>query len=499
MNPAKPNLIVVRDPSDWPLDVPDTQVVAAKDYLTDVRYVDLPRARVYNLCRAYRYQKSGYYVSLLAEARGHRPTPSVATIQELKSPAVIRVVSGELEELIQKSLAPIQSDRFTLSVYFGRNVAKRYDDLAMALFRQFAAPLLRAEFEKSEKSGRWSMSGIGLIGYVEVPQEHRPFLFDVTRDFFARRHRPAKKRADTRHDLAILCDPTAEDAPSDERALKKFQKAGEAVGFDVDFIEHDDFARLGEFEALFLRETTSVNHRTYRFAEKARALGLVVIDDPDSIMKCSNKVFLAEMLLCNKVPHPKTLIVHRGNEHLVQATLGLPCILKQPDSAFSQGVKKAETKEQLDALVDQLLEKSDLIVAQEFVPTEFDWRIGVLDRQPLYACRYFMAHEHWQIVKRDVASQKKTFGRFETVPIEHAPTRVVKAALKAANLIGDSLYGVDLKQIGDKVYVIEVNDNPNVDAGVEDAVLKDELYLRVMRVLMQRVQRQQNGNGRSFA
>jgi glutathione synthase/RimK-type ligase-like ATP-grasp enzyme len=180
----------------------------------------------------------------------------------------------------------------------------------------------------------------------------------------------------------------------------------------------------------------------------------------------------------------------------VLETLGLPCILKQPDSAFSQGVKKADTREQLEALIDEWLERSDLIVAQEFVPTEFDWRIGILDRQPLYACRYFMATRHWQIVKRDAASQQKTFGRAETLPIEHAPTRVVKAALKAANLIGDGLYGVDLKQIGDKVYVIEVNDNPNIDAGVEDAVLKDELYLRVMRVLMQRVERRRN---RSFA
>lgn len=497
MTALPPNLIVVRDPSDWPLDVPDTRVVGAKDYLTDPAYVDLPRTRVFNLCRAYRYQKAGYYVSLLAEARGHKPTPSVATIQELKSPAVIRVASGELEELIQKSLAPIQSDEFTLSVYFGRNVAKRHDELAAALFRQFSAPLLRAEFERNPKSSHWTMTGISLIGYVEVPVEHRPFLFEVTREYFACRHRTTRKRADTRFDLAILCDADAEDSPSDERALKKFQKAGEAVGFDVDFIEPDDFARLGEFEALFLRETTSVNHRTYRFAEKAKAQGLVVIDDPDSILKCSNKVFLAEMLLRNKVPHPKTMIVHRGNEERVLDTLGLPCILKQPDSAFSQGVKKADTREQLDALVDEWLERSDLIVAQEFVPTEFDWRIGVLDRQPLYACRYFMATRHWQIVKRDAASKEKTFGRAETLPIEHAPTRVVKAALKAANLIGDGLYGVDLKQIGDKVYVIEVNDNPNIDAGVEDAVLKDELYLRVMRVLMQRVE--QRRRNRSFA
>ena len=59
---------------------------------------------------------------------------------------------------------------------------------------------------------------------------------------------------------------------------------------------------------------------------------------------------------------------------------------------------------------------------------------------------------------------------------EDAPAEVVKTALRAANLIGDGLYGVDLKQTEKGVVVIEVNDNPSIDAGVEDEILKDELY-----------------------
>ena len=48
---------------------------------------------------------------------------------------------------------------------------------------------------------------------------------------------------------------------------------------------------------------------------------------------------------------------------------------------------------------------------------------------------------------------------------------LLRIALKAANLIGDGFYGVDLKQVGNRYYVMEVNDNPNVDAGNEDGVL----------------------------
>jgi len=65
---------------------------------------------------------------------------------------------------------------------------------------------------------------------------------------------------------------------------------------------------------------------------------------------------------------------------------------------------------------------------------------------------------------------------------------VVKTALKAANLIGDGLYGVDLKQIGNKVVVIEVNDNPSIDAGVEDAVLGSALYETIMQEFLRRLE-----------
>ena len=66
---------------------------------------------------------------------------------------------------------------------------------------------------------------------------------------------------------------------------------------------------------------------------------------------------------------------------------------------------------------------------------------------------------------------------------------MLKTALKATKLIGDGLYGVDIKSTNDKHYVIEVNDNPNVDAHVEDQILGDELYLHIMNVFLQRIRR----------
>lgn len=486
-------LIVVNDPEDWPLAFPGVELVTARAYLTDPHYSNLRGTRVYNLCRSYRYQSLGYYVSLLAEARGHRPVPSVTTVQDLKSQAIVRVASEELDELIQKSLAHLQTKEFTLSIYFGRNLAKHYDRLCQHLFNLFQAPFLRSFFVYNEKTGKWGIGSLGPIAASEIPKEHRPFVVEVAQEYFRGRRRTGGRRSVSRYDLAILADPKELEPPSDGKALQKFVRAAESVGLNAEFVQKEDFGRLAEFDALFLRETTSVNHHTYRFARKAAAEGLVVVDDPESILKCTNKVFLAELLDRNRILTPKTLVVHRGNRDAVLRDMGLPCILKQPDSSFSRGVVKVDGELDLREAVGRLLEKSELVIAQEFLPTPFDWRVGIFDRQPLYACKYFMARRHWQVFRREANGLKMDEGKVETIPVEHVPTKVLRAALKAANLIGDGLYGVDLKQAGGKVFVMEVNDNPNIESGVEDQVLKEEIYLRIMRVFLRRIEQRKTG------
>ena len=486
-------LIVVDDPAQWPVEIAGVERITTRAYLTDPCYQALRKAEVYNLCRSYRYQSSGYYVSLLAAARGHKPRPSVTAVQDLKSQTIMRIASDDLQELIQKSLAHIQSKEFVLSIYFGQNVAKRYARLAAQLFSLFQAPLLRAYFVLGGKSGKWTLANMRVIGASDIAEEHREFVVAVAQSYFSGKRRRVTRKTNYRYDLAILTNPAEPEPPSDEKALKRFVRAAERVGFSTEFITRDDFSRLGEFDALLIRETTSVNHHTYRFARKAVAEGLIAIDDPESILKCTNKVFLAELMERNKIPAPRTLIVHRDNRDQVAGELGLPVVLKQPDSSFSQGVVKVAEATALKETVNKLLDKSELIIAQEYLPTDYDWRIGIIDQQPLYACRYYMVKGHWQILRHDSNGVRNDEGKFETLPIEHVPTAVVKTALKVANLIGNGLYGVDLKQVGKKVYVIEVNDNPSLDGGVEDQVLKEDLYLRIMRVMLRRVERRKEG------
>jgi glutathione synthase/RimK-type ligase-like ATP-grasp enzyme len=476
-------LIVVDNPKRWPLELSGADVVSARDYLTEPRFQSMKGAKVFNLCRSYAYQQFGYYVSLLATARGHRPMPSVSTVQDMKLQSVVRLASQEFDDQIQKCLGPLKSDAFELSVYFGRNLAERYASLSLALFNAFPAPFLRASFEK--KAGDWTLTAVRIIAATDIPDDHRPFVLEQAKRYFARPRRASTKKT-TRYDLAILVNEQETTPPSDEKAIRKFTSAAEDLGFAVETISKEDYGRIGEFDALFIRETTAVNHHTYRFARRATAEGLVVIDDPESILRCTNKVFLAELLNRHGLAMPRTVIITQETAPLVAQHIGFPCILKLPDGSFSQGVKKYETLAEFEAAVPALFEQSDLLVAQEFCPTEFDWRIGVLDGRPLYACRYHMARKHWQIISRE--GGEESFGSVDTISIDDTPLDVLALGVRAASLIGKGFYGVDIKEVRGRPVVIEINDNPSVDAGYEDRVLKDELYERVMRSFLDRLE-----------
>jgi len=482
------NIIIVRNPKSWNLEIEGVKVVSSRSYITDPEFQSLKNVRIFNLSNSYQYQKMGYYVSLLASARDHRVIPNVTTLRDFTSLALIRSLSGYIDENIQKSLKHVNENKISLFIYFGRSVNPKFRLLAQKLYHMFEAPLLQIDFIKTDK---WIIQKVSPLSLKKVNPDHMEKVQEFARDYFSKKRFSRPRFKNYKYDLAILVNPQEKNPPSCPVALQNFKKAAEKTGFYVEFITKDDFSQLSEFDALFIRETTNVNDHTYQFSRTAYAEGLVVIDDPWSILRCSNKIFQNERLKQNKIKTPVTLILSKSNYRSIPVDLTFPLVLKQPDSAFSLGVEKVDTPEELNRSLKKLFRLSDLVVVQEFMPSEYDWRIGILDQAPLYACKYYMAKDHWQIY--DWTSESKdNFGASDTVPIEEAPEIVIKTALKAASLIGDGLYGVDLKMIDGEVYVIEINDNPNIDSGTEDFVLKDELYNRIMQSIFKRIEINRN-------
>jgi glutathione synthase/RimK-type ligase-like ATP-grasp enzyme len=179
-------------------------------------------------------------------------------------------------------------------------------------------------------------------------------------------------------------------------------------------------------------------------------------------------------------------VISRENFKTLPEKMAYPFILKQPDGAFSKGVFKINNDQEFKETTASMFQKSELLIAQEFLPTPFDWRVGIIDGQVLYVCKYFMATEHWQIVNWANGKQSDD-GDVESIPVDQAPSGLLRTALKATSLIGKSLYGVDMKEVDGKFYVIEINDNPNIDSGIEDKILKDKLYSTIMDVFLNKI------------
>src|SRR5205814_10118777 len=188
----------------------------------------------------------------------------------------------------------------------------------------------------------------------------------------------------------------------------------------------------------------------------------------------TNKVFLMELLGSNQVATPPTvMLADTGDLQKAMDELALPLVVKIPDGSFSRGIHKVATAEEFKRITDELFEETDLLLAQKLLPTEFDWRVGVLSGEPLFVCQYRMARGHWQIVKHHPDGSARE-GGFRTFELDQAPNELIDTAVRAARPIGEGFYGVDVKETRDGFIVMEVNDNPNLEHGIEDQVGKDE-------------------------
>ena len=472
-------LVLLDSLSDWHPYYETNSILTVSDYLKHKSLVKESKF-VINLSNDYSYNSEGYYCSLLAQARGHKVLPGVEIINKLEAGTGIRM-DRNLQKLcyqwIQKN--NLTDDIWYLNIYFGRCKEKGLEKIARFIFDNYPCPLLKVGFNTKARNQIESVQALSL---QQLGSEEQDYFADALDKFNKKVWRMPRSPKSSRYSIAILHNPEEKFPPSDKKALNKFLEIAKKMSIHAELITEEDITRLMEFDALFIRTTTALNHFTFHFSQKAMLNDMVVIDDPFSIIRCTNKVYLNELLEKEKIPAPASILIFRSNENSfeeINAQLGSPFILKIPDGSFSHGIKKITNEKDLEEALNILFEKSAILLAQEFIPTDFDWRIGVLNGEAIYACKYYMAKGHWQIYYHSNTGKSRC-GLVETIPIYKVPRNILKTALKATSLIGKGLYGVDLKMVNNRAVVIEINDNPSIDHEIEDAILGDELYYRIL-------------------
>jgi len=275
--------------------------------------------------------------------------------------------------------------------------------------------------------------------------------------------------------------------PREKAALENFKRAAEKAGKEFHFLFRDDISEIPKYNAVFIRATTDPLFTAYIVSKTAWELGLKVIDDPESITICANKIHQYSLFEKFDVPRIPTVFLNKEELHHKKISevfdeLGKPVVIKAPYTSFSRYVEKAACETSFRDVAKRYFKKSDVLAVQKFTPTAFDWRVGVLNNEVLYVCKYMIPKGRWKHGAKLRGKPTFTWGRTVALKKDSIPQRLREVSLKACSVVGKGLYGVDLKEVDGDYVVVEVNDNPSIYSGYEDLKDKD-LYAKIINYL----------------
>jgi glutathione synthase/RimK-type ligase-like ATP-grasp enzyme len=264
-------------------------------------------------------------------------------------------------------------------------------------------------------------------------------------------------------------------------ALIHCRDVAESLGHHVDYIFPVDINKIPNMDALFIRARTDPMNVTYVAARMAALHGVPVIDDPQSIQICSDKINMYSHLIRNHVSLPKTVFLPKEELTVECVTrlfdeMGTPLILKEPSTSFSLRVEKVLDIAGFFRVARRFIKMSDWIVVQQYVESKYDWRVGVLGGKLLYVCKYTIPSVTFKI--QASVNGHIVYCGVESVPENLVPPHVIRLGIEAAEAIGPGLYGVDIKNNNGDACVIEVNDNPSIESG------EDTCYPRVFEQII---------------
>ena len=206
------HLVVVERESDWKPHYPKLAVMTAREYIESPPSPDRQPLRVINLCRSYGYLSTGYYVSLLAEARHHKVVPTVRTIQDLSRKSIYSLdtedLDRQIDRLLDKRTEPVPSapgglraTGLELTLLFGQTAVTDMQELARWLFVAFRAPLLRIEFRRQD---RWRIASIRTLSLESLDAAQESAFFDAMLGYLNKPWRGRRAPSTAKYDLAIL-------------------------------------------------------------------------------------------------------------------------------------------------------------------------------------------------------------------------------------------------------------------------------------------------------
>jgi RimK-like ATPgrasp N-terminal domain len=279
----------------------DAQVVHADAFLAGAPGVD-GRARIVNLCRNHAYLSRGYYVSLLAEARGHEVVPTVHTLEAMVDPhARVRALQEAGVDVLDRReialrlrampdqapaagsdpLPPIldrdDDDRpfyrlprtdevAEVLVGMGHTNDPRFKRIAQRVWSAWPAPVLRLSLVLEEDVWVLFELRAEVIGRM-TPADRSVLIMGLK----APRPQPPERAERRGPSLAILYEETDPYRASTPDTIERIEKVAQRMGLRVQRLGIGDLRHLADHDALLIRTLTGLDQPAWRFATTHRA------------------------------------------------------------------------------------------------------------------------------------------------------------------------------------------------------------------------------------
>ena len=190
------------------------------------------------------------------------------------------------------------------------------------------------------------------------------------------------------------------------------------------------------------------------------------INESIAITRSRDKLRAHQLLARKGIGQPVTSYAHsaRATDKLIESVGGAPLILKLTESTHGNGVLLAETKKAAEALINAFRG-----IGSDFLVQEFIREAGGSDIRCFVVGKKVIAAMQRNAVKGEYRSNLHRGGSAEVIRLRPEERAL---AVRAAQVMGLDLAGVDILRSSHGPLVIEVNSSPGLE-GIETATGKN--------------------------
>lgn len=264
-------------------------------------------------------------------------------------------------------------------------------------------------------------------------------------------------------------------------STRRFKEAALSRGHKVKVLNTLDFAidleqespdlyfrqkQISDYDAVLPRVGASVTYFGTAVVRQFQQMNVYCANTADGILISRDKLKSLQVLSRHKIGIPKTTFVKNKKDILpaIERVGGAPVIIKLIEGTQGIGVLLAETIETATSIIELLQSQRQNILIQKFVAESKgkDVRAIVVGDQVVAAMRRVAQGQEFR-------SNVHRGGRTEAIDL---PEDFAEAAVRATQLMGLRVAGVDMLESKSGPQILEVNSSPGLE-GIEGCTQMD--------------------------